>query len=212
MTPDDPPLLLIHGDADQLVPFAQSQVMLAALEAKGVEARLIAIPGGGHGANDRPEAARWLNRYLLGEARAHEIEPLIAAYAGLGEGVRLARAGEISEALDAYGNAKDRDARLTITAWAWNQLCWYGGLWDRAADVLFACDRAIELTPHPDFRDSRGLVRALLGDRDGAIEDFEFFVKGTGDEGARAQRETWIEALRAGTNPFTSEVLAELRD
>jgi regulator of sirC expression with transglutaminase-like and TPR domain len=78
--------------------------------------------------------------------------------------------------------------------------------------VLFACERAVELTPHHDVRDSRGLVRALLGDREGAIEDFEFFVKGTWDKSARAQREAWIEALRAGTNPFTSEVLAELRE
>jgi acetyl esterase/lipase len=213
VTPDDPPLLLIHGDADQWVPFAQSQVMIAALEAKGVEARLIRIPGGGHGATDRPEAARWLNRYLLGEAQVHELEPLIAAYAGLLEGARLAWAGKISEAIDAYGNAKEQDG-LTISAGAWNQLCWYGGLWDRAADVLFACERAIELTPnHGDHRDSRGLVRALLGDREGAIEDFEFFVTWwTGDESARAQREAWIEALRAGTNPFTPEVLAELRE
>jgi hypothetical protein len=45
------------------------------------------------------------------------------------------------------------------------------------------------------------LVRALLGDMEGAVEDFEF----------SGQREAWIEALRAGTNPFTSEVLAELR-
>jgi len=212
VTPDDPPLLLIHGDADQVVPFAQSPVMLAALEAKGVEARLIRIPGGDHGANDWPEAARWLNRHLLGEARAHELEPLNAAFAKLVEGVLLAWAGEISEAIDAYGNAKERDDRLTITAATWNQLCLHGGLWDHAADVLFACERAMELTPHYEFRDSRGLVRALLGDREGAIEDFEFFVKGTGDEGALAQREAWIEALRAGTNPFTSEVLAELRD
>ena len=212
VTPDDPPLLLIHGDADEVVPFAQSQVMLAALEAKGVEARLIQIPGGGHGANDLPETARWLNRHLLGEARAYELEPLIAAYAGLLEGGWLARAGKISEAIDAYRNAKERDARLTITASYWNQLCWSGGLWERAADVLFACERAIELTPnHGGRRDSRGLVRALLGDREGAIEDFEFFVKWTGNERARAQREAWIETLRAGTNPFTSEVLAELR-
>jgi tetratricopeptide (TPR) repeat protein len=206
--------LLIHGDADQWVPFAQSQVMLAALKAKGVEARLIRIPGGGHGANDPPEAARWLNRHLLGEARAHELEPLTAAFESLVEGIRFVWAGKISEALDAYGNAEEPDDRLTITAWTWNQLCWNGGLWDRAADVLFACEYALELTPdNGDIRDSRGLVRALLGDREGAIEDFEFFVTWwTGDERARAQREAWIEALRAGTNPFTSEVLAELRD
>jgi len=43
-----PPFLLIHGDADPLVPLQQSQVMLAALKEKGVPAELIVKPGGGH--------------------------------------------------------------------------------------------------------------------------------------------------------------------
>ncbi len=213
VTPDDPPMLLIHGDDDQVVPFTQSQVMLAALEAKGVEARLIPIPGGGHGANDRPETARWLNHYLLSEARAHEIEPLIAAYAGLGEGVRLARAGEISEAAAAYRTAQERDARLTITARDWNLLCWRGSLWGRAAEVMEACERAVALAPdHGGFRDSRGLARALTGDVAGAIDDFEAYVARFPTDRLRAQRLDWIAALRSGENPFTAEVLDALRE
>lgn len=49
VTPDDPPLLLIHGDADRTVPFNQSELMLAALQAQDVESRLIRIAGGGTG-------------------------------------------------------------------------------------------------------------------------------------------------------------------
>jgi len=79
VTPDDPPLLLIHGDADPQVPFQQSELMLAALEEQGVETRLIRIPGGRHGANDVPEAVRWLNRHLLGDARAEALESIIEA-------------------------------------------------------------------------------------------------------------------------------------
>ena len=79
VTPDDPPLLLIHGDADPAVPFQQSELMLAALEEQGVETRLIRIPGGRHGANDVPEAVRWLNRHLLGDARAEALESIIEA-------------------------------------------------------------------------------------------------------------------------------------
>ncbi len=86
VTPDDPPFLLIHGDADPAVPFQQSELMLAALEEKGVEARLIRIAGGGHGANDVPETARWLNRHLLGDPEAEALESVIAAH------VRLAKA------------------------------------------------------------------------------------------------------------------------
>ena len=80
VTPDDPPLLLIHGDADPVVPFQQSELMLAALEGQGVETRLIRIPGGGHGARDVPASVRWLNRHLLGEARAEALESIIEAY------------------------------------------------------------------------------------------------------------------------------------
>ena len=81
VTPDDPPLLLIHGDADPAVPFQQSELMLAALEEQGVETRLIRIPGGRHGANDVPETVRWLNRHLLGDARAEALESIIEAMA-----------------------------------------------------------------------------------------------------------------------------------
>ncbi len=80
VTPDDPPLLLIHGDADSAVPFQQSELMLAALEEQGVETRLIRIPGGGHPANDVAGSVRWLNRHLLGDARAEALESIIEAY------------------------------------------------------------------------------------------------------------------------------------
>jgi len=48
VTKDAPPFLLIHGDADPLVPLQQSQRMVAALKAKGVPVKLIVKPGGGH--------------------------------------------------------------------------------------------------------------------------------------------------------------------
>jgi acetyl esterase/lipase len=44
-----PPFLLIHGDADQTVPFAQSEAMATALKGAGVPVKLIAVPGGPHG-------------------------------------------------------------------------------------------------------------------------------------------------------------------
>jgi acetyl esterase/lipase len=43
-----PPFLLIHGDADTLVPLQQSEVMLEALKKAGVPADLIVKKGGGH--------------------------------------------------------------------------------------------------------------------------------------------------------------------
>jgi acetyl esterase/lipase len=46
---DDAPVLMLHGDADPLVPLGQSEIFLAALKKAGVEAELDVIKGGGHG-------------------------------------------------------------------------------------------------------------------------------------------------------------------
>jgi acetyl esterase/lipase len=43
-----PPILMIHGDADEVVPLQQSERMLEALSAAGCEAELIVKPGGAH--------------------------------------------------------------------------------------------------------------------------------------------------------------------
>lgn len=49
VTPDDPPFLIVHGDADLLVPHHQSELLEAALRKAGVRVRLVTIPGGPHG-------------------------------------------------------------------------------------------------------------------------------------------------------------------
>lgn len=45
----DPPVLMVHGDADHLVPLAQSQVFADALTKAGVPNQLLVIHNGGHG-------------------------------------------------------------------------------------------------------------------------------------------------------------------
>jgi alpha-L-fucosidase 2 len=49
ITKDAPPFLMIHGTADTLVPFAQSETMCAALKAAGTSCELFPVPGAGHG-------------------------------------------------------------------------------------------------------------------------------------------------------------------
>jgi alpha-L-fucosidase 2 len=44
-----PPFLLLHGDADQMVPYEQSPRFCKALQAKGGECELFTVPGGKHG-------------------------------------------------------------------------------------------------------------------------------------------------------------------
>jgi acetyl esterase/lipase len=48
---DDPPFLLIHGDADKTVPYSQSEMMEGALTKAGVKVKLVRVPGGNHGSD-----------------------------------------------------------------------------------------------------------------------------------------------------------------
>jgi dipeptidyl aminopeptidase/acylaminoacyl peptidase len=52
VTPDDPPTLLIHGDADELVNISHSQRMFQALQENQVKSSFITLPGAGHGFRD----------------------------------------------------------------------------------------------------------------------------------------------------------------
>jgi acetyl esterase/lipase len=69
---DDPPTLLIHGDADTLVPLSHSQRLHAALKEARVTTEFVTIPGGTHGFTN-PEHSRqaselmvaWFERHLL---------------------------------------------------------------------------------------------------------------------------------------------------
>ena len=61
------------------------------------------------------------------------------------------------------------------------------------------------------FRRYRGLATALTGNYQGAIEDFQVLVESIKDEENKAKVEGWIETLKKGENPFTSEVLEELK-
>lgn len=46
---NDPPFLIIHGDADPLVPHCQSVLLHEALTKEGAKSEMITVPDGGHG-------------------------------------------------------------------------------------------------------------------------------------------------------------------
>lgn len=71
VSPDDAPTLILHGDADKLVPLQQAQLMHQALEKAGVPARLVVKEGHGHGwpewIKDMAILADWFDAHLKGK-------------------------------------------------------------------------------------------------------------------------------------------------
>lgn len=65
---DDPPVLIVHGDADKLVPIQQAELIVAKLKDAGVEAKLVTKPGAGHGWGDLGKDLRlfvdWFDDHL----------------------------------------------------------------------------------------------------------------------------------------------------
>ncbi|MEH1891862.1 MAG: ribosome assembly protein 4, partial [Nostoc sp.] len=129
------------------------------------------------------------------------------------EGSSRLQEKKFKEALAAYTAALKFDPKVEIPADSWNTICWDGSLQKQAADVLPACEKAVALAPEDGkIRDSRGLARALTGDTQGAIEDFEAYIAQTQDKDRKAQRQRWVKDLRMGKNPFTEAELKKLRN
>ncbi|MBL7700721.1 MAG: alpha/beta hydrolase [Ferruginibacter sp.] len=68
VTPDDPPVMIVHGDKDMLVPKQQSESIIAKLKEANVPNNLIIKEGGGHGWKDMETEQKyfvdWFDKYL----------------------------------------------------------------------------------------------------------------------------------------------------
>ena len=71
---DDPPTLIIHGDADKLVPIQQAELIIDKLKSLGVPAELVRKEGAKHGGPqfaDSPQIiADWFDKHLAKESPA----------------------------------------------------------------------------------------------------------------------------------------------
>jgi tetratricopeptide (TPR) repeat protein len=114
----------------------------------------------------------------------------------------------------------DLDQALALKpnhAAALNMLCWGYAVEEEPATAMPYCEQAVAIEPDPAYVDSRGLAHALLGNYEQAIADFEIFIVWLEEQSGEAyrttlnQRRDWVEQLKSGRNPFTPEVLAELR-
>jgi tetratricopeptide (TPR) repeat protein len=140
----------------------------------------------------------------------------LAAVSLVQQGLQLVeREREAVKAMDAFKRALQMDPDIIIPPEVWNQVCWWGALEGHAAEVMPACDLAAAI-PEGEGRDSRGLARALVGDREGAIEDFRSFIdwagRTNGPQSRIKRREIWIAALEAGSNPFDAATIEDLRN
>ena len=82
VTKDDAPHLHVHGTADPLVPFHQSQIYHAALKKVGVESTLITVKDGGHNAPravGENQVRLFLGRHLLGKGKKLSDETIPAS-------------------------------------------------------------------------------------------------------------------------------------
>lgn len=59
-----PPFLIIHGDRDPLVPYQQSKLLVAALDAAGVPVTFYTVAGGGHGQFTDPQIPTLVREFL----------------------------------------------------------------------------------------------------------------------------------------------------
>jgi len=68
VTEKSPPMLIIHGDADKLVPIQQAELMIEKLKANKVPCELVVKPGAAHGwpklLEDTKILADWFDKYL----------------------------------------------------------------------------------------------------------------------------------------------------
>jgi WD40 repeat protein len=125
----------------------------------------------------------------------------------------LARRGQIKQAAAAYLHAQSLDPNIQIDE-NWTRLCWYGGLWERPKDVLFACEKSVQQLNDIESHIARGLVLSVLGEPKRGAADFQRAID-IGRKDGRAPAPDVVEFLKemsGGSNPFTTRFLEQFRD
>ncbi|HEY9825053.1 MAG TPA: tetratricopeptide repeat protein [Stenomitos sp.] len=130
-------------------------------------------------------------------------------------GIVYARQGKSKSAIKDLNRAVQLEPN-SVTAL--NALCWNGNLMGLTAQVISACDKVVTVAKPQEkdfYRDSRGLARAMAGDHQGAIADFQAFIRWTSSNTTKddyevsdlrkriARRQAWIQSLQKHQNPFT---------
>jgi len=143
-------------------------------------------------------------------SRAVSLDPDSAA-AAFSRALLRSENGDVAGSLSDLRRARTLDPRRAEFAVT---LCWQLSVARMADEALSHCAAA---SSDGKARDAMGLANALLGRRTRAAEHFEAFLEWAASESddCRAahedSRRRWVEALRAGEDPFDDETLRALR-
>ncbi|MEQ1839095.1 MAG: alpha/beta hydrolase [Verrucomicrobiales bacterium] len=82
---DDPPILILHGTHDALVPYAQSVQFAEVLKAKGVPVWLQTLPGAGHGGPvfGKPAVIQLMQNFFDKHLKGADVEIVLVPEAGV---------------------------------------------------------------------------------------------------------------------------------
>jgi tetratricopeptide (TPR) repeat protein len=162
-----------------------------------------------------------LSEAIADYSKAIQLEPS-NIFAVIDRGVAYARQNNLKSALVDFNRAVQLEPNSVA---ALSALCWNGSLIGKAAQVLSACEKAVMVAKAKEkdsYRDSRGLARAMTGNGQGAIADFQAFIQWTTSDIAKAyydandlqqritKRQNWIQSLQKKQNPFTPNLRQEL--
>ena len=73
VTADDPPFLIVHGTADSVVPFNQSELLHGALQKANRKNVLITVDAGTHGGGFGPRVAVKVSRFFAHHLRGRNV-------------------------------------------------------------------------------------------------------------------------------------------
>jgi tetratricopeptide (TPR) repeat protein len=162
-----------------------------------------------------------LNEAIADYNKAIQLEPS-NIFALIHRGVAYARQGNPKSALVDFNRAVQLEPNSVA---ALNALCWNGSLMGYAAQVISACEKAITVANPQEkdlYRDSRGVAKTIMGNKQGAIADFQAFIQWTTSDRAKAyddernlqkrsaKRQIWIQDLQNHRNPFTPDLRQKL--
>lgn len=145
----------------------------------------------------------------------------IAALFLIGRNYSQITAEAVKDAVTASEEIHALNPQVVLPAETAANLCLRGSLYGFAKQVLSVCDQAVANDPFPGrWRSRRAVARSIVGDQTGATADLEAYISWASTTEAfpkealqlsLQKRQAWLEVLQTGQNPFTAEVIEQMK-